>query len=316
MHSARAHATHRIWCHLLCFGGAWRGAIVGIHEFLNRNCDLATVLAVRRIESHQHQLHQNLRVHHDARTFTGSHSRFVFRQLLAQFFVGRVFVTQAAHEPTATTRDLHRIKRGLLHFGRAHRNRLEHLEEVLAATVLTATLVVGDQTRFITRTDLTHLDATVVLVGQTHGEIAEVNALVAQVIDQQERFIEGELEVDDFGGKALFCSDFTHAAEFGAAAISGGRRTIEIFNRGDAQDFAVGLEGIVAAAGVLDIGQHLGARDALAATRISASGGEHLGEFDGAKCSHHHLRTAARLGIAAVGILAHQLHSSKLHHDR
>ena len=313
---ARTHAAHRVG--RLHASGGW--ALVGIHEFLDGHGDFAAIhakiLAGRRVKPHQHQLHQDLRVDHDARTFGGSNPSLVLGKTLAEVLVGRVLVAQAAHQPPAATGNLQRIKGGLLDLGRTHGDRLENLEEVLAAAVLAATLVIRDQPSLVARADLAHLDPAAELAGKRLGEVAEINALVAQVIHHQERLVEGELEVNDLGGELAVRGHFAHATKAGARLVIARRRGVEILDRSNAQHFAVGLERILAAAGVLDVVQHLRPRNTLAAARIRASQREHLRDLDGAESPHHQLRSAARLRVAAIRILADQLHPPELHDDR
>ena len=93
-----------------------------------------------------------------------------------------VFVAQATHEAPAATGDLQRSERRLLDLRRAHRDRRENLQEVFAAAVLAAALVVGDESSFVARANVTHLDAALGGARKFLCEIAEINAFVGPVV--------------------------------------------------------------------------------------------------------------------------------------
>ena len=65
-----------------------RGAVIGIHQFLDRYRDILVVV----IELDQNKLGENLRVDDDARTFHRSHPRLAMRQVLLQILVGLILV--------------------------------------------------------------------------------------------------------------------------------------------------------------------------------------------------------------------------------
>ena len=227
-HTALTHAAQRI--RRLRFARRW--ARIRIHQFLDGNRDFrakfARKRAGRRIESHEHELHEDLRINDDSRAFRGTNACLVLGKTLAKFFVRRVFVTEAAHQASAATGDLQRIERRLLDLRRAHRNRLENLQEVLAAAVLTAALVVGDESRFVACANLTHLDTALVGAREFLREIAEINAFVGQVVHKQQRFIEREFEINDFRGEFALRSDGTNAWQFRARLVGARRRAIDV----------------------------------------------------------------------------------------
>ena len=261
LHTSCAHAAQRVRLGHL----SGLRARIGIHQILDRNRDLSAEATVGRIKLDEHKLHQNLRVDHDAGALGRADARLVLRKPLAQLLVGRVLVAQAAHEAAAAARDLQGVERRLLDLRRLHRNRLEHLEEVLAAAVLAAALVVGHEPRLVARADLAHLDAAAVFPRERLRNLAEVDALVGQVVDEKQRLVERQLEVDDLRGESQRRRDLAHAAEFTARLVGARGGAVQVFDRRDAQDLAVRLERILAAARVLDVVQHLRARDALAA---------------------------------------------------
>src|SRR5690606_5964282 len=152
-----------------------------------------------------------------------------------QLGVGLVLVAEAAHEPAAAAGDFERVEGGLLHLRRLHADVLEDLEEVLAAAVLAALLVVGGEAGLVAGADLAHLDARAVDLAEAADELAEVDALLAEVEERQALAAEDGLDLDDLHRQAEFLDD---AACLGADGVGGLLElglAVQVLHGGDAE---------------------------------------------------------------------------------
>ncbi len=266
---------------------------------------------IGQVEAHEYQLREDLAIEHEAITFGGADAALAAGESLLEFVVSLIFVAQAAHEAAAPTADLERVEGGLLVFGRLHADGLEDLEEVLAAAVLAALFVIGGEACFVAGADGLHLDAGLVLGGEGVDEFAQVDAIFGHVVEHDAFAAEQRLRVDDLGGQAdAFGVHARVHLEFVARLLKLGL-LVHVFHGGDAQHAAIGEEGIVAAAAVVDVLEHLLARDALGATGVGAGAGEHLADLGTAMGADDDLGAAAGLGGAVVGELADELHRAE-----
>ena len=126
--------------------------------------------------------------------------------------------------------------------------------------MLTASLVIRNKARFITRAHLSHLDATIEEWRQSFHKETEIDALIGEVVDDEHGLVEHWLNIHNLCGKPCFFCGFANALQHALHAGLHCRPSIEIFNRRNAQDFALCLEGIVASARVLDVLKHLASR--------------------------------------------------------
>ena len=212
---------------------------------------------IGQVEAHEYQLREDLAIEHEAITFGGADAALAAGESLLEFVVSLIFVAQAAHEAAAPTADLERVEGGLLVFGRLHADGLEDLEEVLAAAVLAALFVVGGEACFVACADGLHLDACLVLGGESVDEFAQVDAIFGHVVEHDALAAEQWLGVDDLGGQAdAFGVHARVHLEFVARLLEFGL-LVHVFHGGDAQHAAIGEEGIVAAAAVVDVLEHL-----------------------------------------------------------
>ena len=114
--------------------------------------------------------------------------------------------------------------------------------------MLATTLIVGDESRFVACADLAHFDPALVGASEFLREIAKVDALVAEVVDEQQRLVERELKIHDFCREFALRCDLTHASKFGARLVGARSRAVEIFHGGHTENLTVGLKRVVASA--------------------------------------------------------------------
>jgi hypothetical protein len=88
---------------------------------------------------------------------------------------------------------------------------------------------------------------------------------------------------------------------------------VHVLDGRDAQGFAFGVEGVVLAAGVLDVVEHLLSGDALGAAGVGARAGEHLADLGAAMGADDNLGAAAGRDAAGVGVLADEFEIAKAH---
>jgi hypothetical protein len=221
------------------------------------------------VEEDHDELGEDLGFEDDAVSLWGADAGFLSGESFGEFLVGLVFVAEAAHEAPAAAGDLERVERRLLDLGGLHGDGLQDLEEVLAAAVLAAFFVVGGEACLVACADELHLDASLwVDALEVFGEEVEVHALFGVVVEGEAFVAEDGLGVDDFD---LDVPELGAAAsvhlEFVAGLLELGL-VLEVFGGGDAEDAAVVEEGVVAAAGVLDVFEHLLSADAFGASGV------------------------------------------------
>ena len=253
---------------------------------------------------------EDLGVEDEAVAVGGSDSGLSAWESLGEFGVGLVLVPEAAHESSAAAADLHGVEGGLLDLGGLHADGLQDLEEVLAAAVLAAFFVVGGESGLVAAADVSEVDSFVELVGEEFQEVREVEAFLAGVVDD-EAFVSQEcLGVDDFEGHFERLGESSGLeSQFVSGLLDPGLGVHVVFG-GDSEDAAVGGEGVVAAAGVVDVLEHLLSGDAFSAAGVGAGGGEHLGDLGAPMGADDDLAAAAGLGVAVVGELADLEHGA------
>ena len=96
--------------------------------------------------------------------------------------------------------------------------------------MLTAAFVIGDQPRFITRAHLTHFDAATELTREVFREVAEINALIAEIEHQQQRLIKREFEINDLRGESRIRRHLAHARQCSTRLVVACGGAIEIFH--------------------------------------------------------------------------------------
>jgi hypothetical protein len=298
--------------------GAWRrgGGGAGLGEFFDGDRDVfVRAVGVAVVEADKDELGQDLRVDDGAVAFGGADAGLLAGEALGEFFVGLVFVAEAAHEPAAAAADLEGIERGLLHLGGLHGDGLQDLEEVLAAAVLAAAFVVGGEACFVAGADLAELDAGAELGREGADEVAEVDAVFGEVVEGEAFAAQEGLGVDDLHREGVGLGDLAGAHLELVPGLLDGGLLVEVFAGGDAEDAAFGGEGVVAPAGVLDVLEHLLAGDALGAGGVRAGAGEHLADLGPAVGADDELGAAAGLGLAVVGEFADELHCAEADDD-
>ncbi len=251
----------------------------GVFEFLDRD----GYLLVAPIHQHQHKLREDLTIEHRSPALGGLHAALLPRQLGPQFVVRLVFVAKAAHQSPATPADLQRVERRFLNLGRLHAHWLEHLEELFTAAVLAAAFIVGGQAGLIACPDLSQLDPRMVDGGKLGDQLAEVDTVFTGEVERdlvaaQDRFGIHNLHIEvhplrDSAGLARHLRP---------GSVDSGL-LVQVFGGGDAEHLPLHAEeGVVAAARVLDVFEHLLARHALGAPGVRAGAGEHLAQFGAA----------------------------------
>ena len=216
------------------------------------------------IKAHQHQLHQDLGVNHRARAFTGTNATLILGQPLLEFVVGLIFVAEAAHQAPATTADLQWIKRCLLRLCALHTDRHQDLQEILAAAVLSALLVISGETSFVSSTDLMHFHTRAEATRQRWHQLAEVHALFTQVVHGDMFATKDGLHFHDLHRESHGLRLSTNSLQFSVhEAVAHGRPGIHVFHCCHTQDAAIGVERVILAARIVHIFKHFVTTDAL-----------------------------------------------------
>ena len=216
------------------------------------------------IKTHQHQLHQDLGVDHRARAFTGANATLILWKPLLEFVVGLIFVAEAAHQAPATTADLQWIKRCLLRLGALHTDRHQHLQEILAAAVLSALLVISGETSFVASANLMHFHARAKATRQRWHQLPEVHALFAQVMHRDVFAAQDGLHFHDLHRESHGLRLSTNSLQFSVhEAVAHGRPGIHVFHRCHAQDPPIGVERVILTARIVHIFKHFVTTDAL-----------------------------------------------------
>ena len=134
-------------------------------------------------EFDNHFLGEDFQSQDPALTMVGDHSRADGRQLVLESLVGVKLVTQTAFQPTTTSRDFRGVERGFLNFCHPHRDRGHPREVRVAADGLAAVAVIGQELGLVADPDLAHLDPRLEGAGQVLDQLAEVDPLLGEVIE-------------------------------------------------------------------------------------------------------------------------------------
>ena len=133
-------------------------------------------------------------------------------KLLAGVHVGIVFVGEAALEFRALSGQFLGVEGDLLHTGRVGRHAREVRDPRCATQLAAAGSDAADASRFLPGADLFHFDADVKPLGEDLDQLAEVHALVGDVVEDRLDLVALVLHVADlhieshFGGD-LACGD-------------------------------------------------------------------------------------------------------------
>ena len=119
------------------------------------------------------------------------------REFLAGVDVGVVFVHHAALELRALPGELLRVERDILHAGRTRRDAREARHPRRAAQLASAGAQSADASGLLAGADLLHLDADVEALGEDLDQLAEVDALVGDVVEDRLDLVALVLDVAD-----------------------------------------------------------------------------------------------------------------------
>ena len=119
------------------------------------------------------------------------------RRGLDEILIGLLLVFQAAHEPAARAGDLRRIQTEILRLCHFDGNRLEIVEEFLAAEGSAAHAESADHLGLVAHADLPQLDASTEDGGQILDQLAEVHTAVRREEEQQLAAVKGTLRRDE-----------------------------------------------------------------------------------------------------------------------
>jgi hypothetical protein len=164
-------------------------------------------------------------------------------QVALEVFVDVVFVAEAALQAAAAARDFGRVERGLLHFGHLHRDGRHFAEEGAAANRLAAIAVVGQQLGFVADADLPHFNARLKLGGEGFDQIAKINALFTDVIDDQPFTAKDALDIDELHRQFEAFDVLDADVEAGDLALLNVRQLVLVFGRHLAHDLPAGSTG-------------------------------------------------------------------------
>ena len=131
-----------------------------------------------RVQPDLDRLAQQIDLHRGAVAVNGLHKGALLGHLLHQILIGRLFITQAAHQPSAGTGDLRRVERERLHLGHFGGNGLEILQKLAAAIGPPADADAAEHLRLVPHADLSQLDAVAEHARQILDQLTEVHASV------------------------------------------------------------------------------------------------------------------------------------------
>ena len=182
--------------------------------------------------------------------------------------------------------------------------------------MLTALLVVGDQTGLISSTDLTHFDSRPVIGRQIADKLAEVDSILGHVEECEDFLSQNGIDIHDLHVHVVVGSQLSgtedelgfprHQLGIGCHVL-GGR---------DAEDPPPVVEGEITTPGIVDVAPHLLTRDRLPASGVGAGGGQHLDQFESAMGSSHQLAATAGLEPSCLLVFANHLHGTELDDNR
>jgi hypothetical protein len=267
------------------------------------------------VEVDEDELGEDLGIDDDAVAVGGADAFLAVGEAFSEFLVGFVFVAEAAHEAAAAAGDFEGVEGGLLGLGGLHADGLQDLEEVFAAAVLPALFVVGGEAGLVAGADVLEVEFAAEVVLEAACEEGDVDAVFGEVEDGEAFAAQDGLNIHDFEWEAGLVGDASGFELEPVAGLFDLGLGVEVFEGGDAEDAALGEEGVVLAAGVFDVAEHLLAGDGLGATGVGAGGGEHLGEFGAAMGFDDEFGAAAGLGGAVVGELADHFHGAEADDD-
>ena len=121
---------------------------------------------------------------------------FHLRRGLDEVLIGLLLVFQAAHEPAARAGDLRRIQAEVLRLGHFDGNRLEIIEEFLAAEGPAAYAESADHLGLVAHADLPQLNARAEDGGQILDQLAEIDASVRREEKQKLAAVKGAFRRD------------------------------------------------------------------------------------------------------------------------
>src|SRR4051812_38108688 len=104
------------------------------------------------------------------------------------------FIAEAAFQAAALPRELRGVQAELLLLGHLDRDRLERRQERRAAERPSARTVAAEHLGLVAHADLAHLDADVEVAGEVAHQLAEIDARLRGVIEDQPRAVERVLD--------------------------------------------------------------------------------------------------------------------------
>ncbi len=181
--------------------------------------------------------------------------------------------------------------------------------------MLSASFVVRHQASLVASTDLPHLDAGRELRREITDEFTEVDPVFGHVVEGHHFTTENGLGGDELDVEVvvldLLLEDPLVATELSLQCFLVG----EILRRGDPENPAPGMKGIVPPTGVLDVVEHLLAGDRLPAPGVLAGGGDDFREFDASMGADDQLGSAAGDDPDGVLVFADHAHATEADGD-
>ncbi len=135
-------------------------------------------------------------------------------EFAAVFLVGVVFVPEAAFQAAAAAGDFGGIEGGLLEFGHLHGDGGHFAEVGVAADGFAAVAVIGEELGFVADADLAHFDAGVELLGEGFDEVAEVDSVFGEVVEDEAFLAEEVFGVDELHLEFVLGDELLAAEEF------------------------------------------------------------------------------------------------------
>src|SRR5581483_10388434 len=160
------------------------------------------------------------------------------REERARLLVERVFVTQAALEPAADALRGVGREREALDLRHAQRHRLEDAQEGRAAERAPADARAAARARALAGAELAELDARLRLRLEVARELAQVDAILGRVVDEEALAREELLRADDPHGEALGSRALLGEGAGLLARELGGARLLEVVGSRDAHELA------------------------------------------------------------------------------
>jgi len=131
------------------------------------------------------QLGEHLSIDDHAVAVVGADAKTVARQLLFEFLISHMLIAQTALEPSAASRYLGGIERGLLELGHPHGDRPQRFEEHFATHFATAGFIIGQKSGLVPRPHLAHFDARSIFRGKIPHQVSKIDPLFrSEVVEQ------------------------------------------------------------------------------------------------------------------------------------